>query len=43
MGMRKDYLKQANEGTWAQFKTHLDAAGKEVRAAVESLTKTPRP
>ena len=31
-------LKGTNESTWAEFKGHLDKAGAEVRAAVESLT-----
>ena len=36
-------LKQANEGAWTQFRTHLDAAGKEIKAAVDSMTKAPKP
>jgi hypothetical protein len=30
-------LKGANEGTWQQFKAHMDTAGAEVRTAVEQL------
>jgi len=32
-------LKGSNETAWADFKTHLDKAGAEVKAAVESLAK----
>ena len=31
-------LKGSNDSAWAEFKGHLDKAGAEVRAAVESLT-----
>jgi len=31
-------LKGANEVAWTQFKTHMDKAGDEVKAAVESIT-----
>ena len=31
-------LKGSNETAWAEFKAHMDKAGAEVRAAVESLT-----
>ena len=30
-------LKSANEGAWGQFKTHMDKAGEEVKAAVEEF------
>jgi flagellar hook-basal body complex protein FliE len=30
-------MKQANEGTWAEVKEHVDKAGAEVRAAMESI------
>jgi hypothetical protein len=33
-------LKGANESTWAEFKTHMDKAGGEVKAAFESMTTT---
>ncbi|MGO9934076.1 MAG: hypothetical protein ACLPV8_19990 [Steroidobacteraceae bacterium] len=33
-------LKGSNESAWAEFKTHMEKAGAEVRAAVESLTTT---
>ena len=33
-----DKLKGANEGAWAQFKSHLDKAGAEVKGAVETMT-----
>jgi 5-methylcytosine-specific restriction endonuclease McrBC regulatory subunit McrC len=36
-------LKIANEAAWAQFKTHVDAAGAEVKAAVERMTRTHKP
>jgi len=36
-------LKVANEGNWAQFKTHMDTAGAEVKAAVETMMKTFKP
>jgi hypothetical protein len=31
-------VKGSNEAAWAEFKAHMDKAGAEVRAAVESLT-----
>jgi hypothetical protein len=31
-------VKGSNETAWAEFKAHMDKAGAEVRAAVESLT-----
>jgi hypothetical protein len=31
-------LKGANEGAWTEFKTHMEKAGGEVKAAVESMT-----
>jgi transketolase len=31
-------LKGSNDTAWAEFKAHMDKAGAEVRAAVESLT-----
>ena len=31
-------LKGANEAAWAQFKTHMDKAGGEVKDAVERMT-----
>jgi len=31
-------LKGSNEGAWSDFKTHMDKAGAEVKAAIESLT-----
>jgi hypothetical protein len=31
-------LKAANESTWSEFKAHMDKAGGEVKAAVESMT-----
>jgi predicted Zn-dependent protease len=36
-------LKVANEGTWSQFKSHVDAAGEEVKSAVERLKKSFKP
>ena len=36
-------LKAANESAWAQFKTHLDSTGAEVKAAVERMTKHLKP
>jgi hypothetical protein len=33
-----DKLKTANEGAWTDFKAHMDKAGAEVKAAVESMT-----
>jgi hypothetical protein len=30
-------LKSANESAWGQFKTHMDKAGEEVKAAVEQF------
>ena len=38
-----DALKGANESTWTEFKSHLDKAGGEVRAAVDELKKMFRP
>jgi Zn-dependent M32 family carboxypeptidase len=32
-----DKLKNANEGAWTEFKTHMDKAGGEVKAAMESM------
>jgi hypothetical protein len=32
-----DKLKSANEGGWTEFKTHMDRAGGEVKAAMESM------
>jgi len=36
----KDFykLKSANESVWAEFKSHMDKAGAETRAAVEPIT-----
>jgi hypothetical protein len=31
-------LKDASESTWAEFKTHMDKAGGEVKAAFERMT-----
>jgi len=31
-------LKGATESTWAEFKTHMDKAGGEVKTAFESMT-----
>jgi hypothetical protein len=31
-------LKGANEGAWTEFKAHMEKAGGEVKAAVESMT-----
>jgi hypothetical protein len=31
-------LKGSNETAWAEFKAHMDKAGAEVRAAIDSLT-----
>jgi hypothetical protein len=31
-------LKGATESTWAEFKTHMDKAGGEVKAAFENMT-----
>jgi hypothetical protein len=36
-------VKQANEGAWTQFKTNLDSAGAQVKAAIDSMTKTFKP
>ncbi len=33
-------LKDANESAWAQFKTHVDAAGAEVKSTVERMMKS---
>jgi hypothetical protein len=33
-----DKLKTANEGAWTDFKAHMDKAGAEVKAAMESVT-----
>jgi hypothetical protein len=33
-----DKLKSANEGAWTEFKAHMDKAGAEVKAAMESMT-----
>ena len=38
-----DKLKVANEGAWAQFKTHMDKAGAEVKAAVETMASKFKP
>jgi hypothetical protein len=32
-------LKGANESTWSEVKVHMDKAGGEVKAAVESMTR----
>ena len=31
-------LKGANEGAWTEFKAHMEKAGSEVKAAVETMT-----
>jgi hypothetical protein len=31
-------MKSANESAWAEFKTHMDKAGAEVKAAVDGMT-----
>jgi len=31
-------LKGSNESAWTEFKVHMDKAGAEVKAAIESLT-----
>jgi len=31
-------LKSANESTWLEFKAHMEKAGREVQAAVDSMT-----
>jgi hypothetical protein len=31
-------LKGANEGAWTEFKAHMEKAGGEVKAAVDSMT-----
>jgi hypothetical protein len=31
-------LKGANEGAWTEFKAHMEKAGGEMKAAVESMT-----
>lgn len=36
-------MKVANEGAWAQFKSHLEKAGGEVKVAVDQMTKTFKP
>jgi hypothetical protein len=33
-----DTMKSANEGAWTDFKAHMDKAGAEVKAAMESMT-----
>lgn len=40
---RLHQMKTANENAWAQFKTHVDTAGAEVKAAVDSLMKSFKP
>jgi len=32
-------LKNANESTWSEFKAHMEKAGREVQAAVDSMTR----
>jgi len=32
-------LKQANEGTWEEFKGHMEKAGAELRSAAEAMTR----
>ena len=36
-------LKGANEGAWTEFKSHMDKAGNDVKAAMESLAKVFKP
>ncbi len=36
-------LRSANEGVWAEFKTHMDQAGTELRHAAEAMTRGFRP
>jgi len=36
-------LKGSNEAAWAEFKTHMEKAGNEVRTAVETLAKVFKP
>ena len=36
-------MKKANEGAWAEFKTHVDKAGAEVKAAVETMATKFKP
>jgi hypothetical protein len=31
-------LKSANESTWSEFKAHMEKAGREVQAALDSMT-----
>jgi len=38
-----DKLKSANESAWAGFKAHMDKAGGEVKAAVDSMTTNFKP
>jgi hypothetical protein len=36
-------MKKANEGAWAEFKSQVDKAGAEVKAAVETLATKFKP
>lgn len=36
-------MKKANEGAWVEFKAHVDKAGAEVKAAVETLATKFKP
>lgn len=36
-------FKQAHEGNWEQFKTHMDKAGAELRSAVDAVTRSMNP
>jgi hypothetical protein len=36
-------LKQANEGSWADFRTHMDKAGEEIKSAYVTLMSRFKP
>ena len=36
-------FKQAHEGNWEQFKSHMEKAGAELRNAVEAMTRSMNP